>query len=234
MVESDQSLNVDRAEDLPLPGLLSRYLQVFVAPGLLFEKLRERPAWGGAMALGSAFLLAGTILVPAELLIEAIRQQLISQGQSAPAGLEGAAQLVRLGGAGAALVGWFIINFLLAGVVTFVFAFVIGDEGTYRQYLAVLVHAQLITATSTVLVLPLKIMAGDVQLLLSAGTFAFFLEDGYFFRFLSLLDLFGLWAWVLVGLGVAKVGGRAKWVPVAAGVLIIPVAIAAIVAIFNG
>jgi len=225
---------VVESEDLPLPGLLSRYVKVYVSPGSLFESLAEQPVWGGAMALGAAFLLAGTLLVPPDLFIDALRQQLISQGQAVPSVLESGAELIRFGGAAAAFVGWFIINTVLAGVVTFVFAFLMGDDGMYRQYLSVLVHAQLIAATSTVLVLPLKIMAGDVQLLLSVGTFAFFLEDGYFLRFLSLLDLFGLWAWVLVGLGAAKVGGREKGAPVATGILIIPVAIAGLIAIFNG
>jgi hypothetical protein len=83
-------------------------------------------------------------------------------------------------------------------------------------------------------VLPLKIVAGDIQLVLSVGTFAFFLEDGYLFRFLSLLDLFGLWGWVLVGLGAAKVGRRERWTSAAVGLLVIPVGIAALIAIFNG
>ena len=66
------------------------------------------------------------------------------------------------------------------------------------------------------------------------GTFAFFLEDGYLLRFLSFLDLFGLWGWALVGLGVAKIGRKDSWAPAAAIVLLIPVGIAALIAIFNG
>ena len=92
----------------------------------------------------------------------------------------------------------------------------------------------LIYATSGLVVLPLRIMAEDVQLLLSLGTFAFFLEDGYLLRFLSFLDLFGLWGWALVGLGVAKIGRKDSWAPAAAIVLLIPVGIAALIAIFNG
>ena len=234
MGESDSLLTTDQDHDAPFPGLLSRYLQVFVSPGLLFERLAERPVWGGALVVGAGLLLAGTLLVPPELFVDALRQQLLEQGQSVPAGLESRVGLIRFGGAAAAFVGWFILNTALAGLVTFVFAFLLGDEGTYRQYLAVLVHAQLIAATSTVLILPLKIMAGDIRLLLSVGTFAFFLEDGYLIRFLSFLDLFSLWAWVLVGLGAAKVGRREAWISVAAGMLIIPVGIAAILAAFNG
>ena len=61
-----------------------------------------------------------------------------------------------------------------------------------------------------------------------------YLEDGYVFRLLSLLDLFGLWGWVLVGLGAAKVGHRDSWATAATLVLLIPIGIAAVIAIFTG
>jgi len=225
---------VDESREAAFPGLFSRYVQVFVSPGVLFERLAERPAWGGAMVLGAGLVLLGAALLPSDLYLDTLRQRFLEQGQPVPDGMEDGVSLIRFGGATAAFILWFVIMGAFAGLVTFVFAFIMGDEGTYRQYLAVMVHAQLIAATSGLAVLPLKIMAGDIQLLLSVGTFAFFLEDGYFFRFLSLLDLFGLWGWVLVGLGAAKVGRREKWVPGAVGLLVIPVGIAAIIAIFNG
>ena len=224
----------DATQEAPFPGLLSRYVQVFVSPGALFDRLVERPAWGGAMVLGAALVLAGALLLPPELYLAAFRQRLLEQGQAMPPGLESGVAFMRFGISAFAFLSWFIMLAFFAGLVTFGFAFVMGDEGTYRQYLAVMAHAQLIAATSSLVVLPLKIMAEDVQLLLSVGTFAFFLSDGYVLRLLSLLDLFGLWAWALVGLGAAKIGRRAAWAPAAALVLILPVGIAAVIAIFNG
>ncbi len=44
---------VDESQEAAFPGLFSRYVQVFVSPGVLFERLAERPAWGGAMVLGA-------------------------------------------------------------------------------------------------------------------------------------------------------------------------------------
>ena len=227
-------LGEEATQEAPFPGLLSRYVQVFVSPGALFDRLVERPAWAGALVLGAALALAGAVLLPSELYVAQFRERLLEQGQTMPPGLEDRSGLMRIGLSAFAFLSWFAIWAFFAGLVTVVFAFIMGDEGTYRQYLAVVVHAHLIYATSGLVVLPLRIMAEDVQLLLSLGTFAFFLEDGYLLRFLSFLDLFGLWGWALVGLGVAKIGRKDSWAPAAAIVLLIPVGIAALIAIFNG
>ena len=229
-------MNTDETREgqAPFPGLASRFVQVFVSPGALFERLVEKPVWGGAMILGAAMVLVGVALLPPDLYLAEIRQSFLQRGQPFPSEIERSVGLVRIGGAVAAVVSWSVILAVFAGLVTVVFAFILGDEGTYRQYLSVMVHAQLVAAMSGLVVLPLKIMAGDLRLLLSVGTFAFFLEDGYAFRFLSLLDLFSLWAWMLVGLGAARIGRREAWVPGAVGLLVIPVVLAAIIAIFNG
>jgi hypothetical protein len=121
-----------------------------------------------------------------------------------------------------------------AGLVTLFFAILLGHDGTYRQYLAVVAHAQLIVATAAILLAPLRIAAEDAQLLLSVGTFATFLEPGYLLRFLSALNLFGLWAWVLVALGAARIGRKRSWVGGLIFVLMIPVTTAAVVALFSG
>ena len=106
-----------------------------------------------------------------------------------------------------------------------------------RQYVRIVERgsrAHLISATSTLLLLPLRIIGEDAQLLLSLGSFAVFLDDGYVLRLLSVLDLFGLWAWVLVGLGAARIGRKESWWFGAVAVLMIPVTMAALVAIFTG
>jgi hypothetical protein len=141
---------------------------------------------------------------------------------------------IRIGGSVAAFVVWWVLLAVFAGLVMGFFTFLMGHEGTYRQYLAVVAHAHLISATSTVLLLPLRIAAEDAQLLLSLGAFAVWLEPGYLLRVLSLLDLFGLWAWTLVGLGAARIGRKKSWVGAAVIVMVIPVTMAALIAIFTG
>ena len=216
------------------PGLVGRYIRVFISPDILFQGLRRRPVWAGAMLLGSCLVLAGTVLMPPELTIATLRERALEQGRAFPPRLADRMELFRFVGAAGAFVFWALLLTIFAGLVTLFFAFLMGHEGTFRQYLAVVVHAHLISATSTVLLLPLRIVAEDAQLLLSLGSFAVFLEPGYLLRFLSFLDLFGLWAWVLVGLGVARIGRKESWAGGVVIVMIIPVTMAAVIAIFAG
>ena len=216
------------------PGIFGRYIRVFTSPDTLFRGLRERPDWLGAMLLGSCLVLAGTILLPPELTIAAMRERMLETGQPVPPGLADQMAVFRYAGAAAAFVFWGMLLTIYAGLIMGFFAFLLGHEGTYRQYLAVVAHAQLIQATSTVLMVPLRIAGEDAQLLLSLGAFAVFLEPGYLLRFLSFLDLFGLWGWVLVGLGVARIGRKESWAGASVIVMIIPLTMAALFAFFTG
>ena len=216
------------------PGLFGRYVRVFISPDALFQGLRRRPVWVGAMVLGGCLVAAGTILMPPELTLATLRERALEQGQALPPGLVDRMELFRFAGAAGAFVFWSVLLTVFAGLVTLFFAFLLGHEGTFRQYLTVVAHAHLVAATSTLLLLPLRIVAEDAQLLLSVGSFAVFLEPGYPLRFLSFLDLFGLWAWVLVGLGVARIGRKESWAGGVVIVMIIPVTMAAVIAIFAG
>lgn len=187
-----------------IPSLPARLLRTFVAPGELFEKLRERPLWAGVLVLGAVLVGLSVILVPVEVWQEMVREQIREQGQEMPPGFEGGGTLFRISSVVGGVAFWFIWAFLLAGLVTLFFSFLLGDEGGYKQYLAVVSHALLISAVGAVLVVPLKIAQGDPSLSLSLGTFAFFLEEGYPLRVLKNLDLFGLWGYGVMAVGVSK------------------------------
>lgn len=221
-------------QDVTPPGIFGRYMRVFISPDTLFRGLRQRPDWVGAMLLGCCLAMAATVLLPPELMIATMREQVLEQGQPFPPELADQMTVIRYGGAVGAFIFWAILMAVFAGLTMLFFAFLAGHEGSYRQYLAVVVHAQLISATSGLLLLPLRIAAEDAQLLLSLGAFAVFLEPGYLLRFLSFLDLFGLWSWVLVGLGVARIGRKESWGGGVVIVLMIPVTMAALFAAFTG
>ena len=218
-----------------LPGLFGRYIRVFTAPDILFQGLRSRPDWAGAVFLGAGLVAVGTALIPPDLSLATLRETLQAQGQPVPPRLEDLGLVVGFfAGVAAAFLFWPVVMAFFAGLVMLFFAILLGHEGTYRQYLAVVAHAQLIAATSGILLAPLRILMEDAQLLLSLGTFAIFLEPSYMLRFLSFMDLFGLWAWVLVALGAARIGRKESWAGGSVLVLMIPVTTAAVLAIFTG
>ena len=86
-------------------------------------------------------MLAGTFLIPPELTVATLRERMLGQGQVFPPALEGRMATIRVGGAVAAFGFWAIMLAVFAGVVTVFLAFLLGHEGTYRQYLAVVAHA---------------------------------------------------------------------------------------------
>lgn len=216
------------------PGLFSRYVQVFFSPDDLFQGLRPRPYWVGAVLLGSGLAAAGVMLLPPDIMLATAREQSLAVGQPLPPGLEDLVGVFRYIAGAATFVFWPLGLAMYAGVVTVIFAFLLGHEGTYKQYLAVVAHAQLVTATAGVLVAPLRIAMEDAQVLISLGSFAPFLEPGYLLRFLSLVDLFGIWAWLLVGLGAARIARKKSWAVGCVFVLMIPVVPAAVGALFTG
>ena len=55
--------------------------------------------------------------------------------------------MMGFGGAAAVFVFWPLQTAFYAGLVMLFFAILLGHQGTYRQYLAVVAHAQLIAAT---------------------------------------------------------------------------------------
>lgn len=206
-------------EGSKLPSLTRRLLAVFLAPGDLFERLAKEPVWVGALLLGAVLGAVAAIAAPAELYEASMREQLMGTGRPVPDDLSAGATIARVFGSVAALIIGPLMTAAVAGIVALIFLFGFGDEGSYRQHLAVVSHAFLVPALSTLALVPLKIQAADLSLRLSVGTFLPFLEDGWLSRGLGWLDLFGLWAWVLVALGVSKIDPRRSWGS-AAGVIL--------------
>ncbi len=236
----DQPETVDQAdpENTPeapaLPSLPARMLNVFFSPGEVMAGLKDNPAWVGALVFGAALVVLSGVLIPAEIFEATMRQQILERGGPAPDNIDTMARIGRVVGIVGGAVFWFVISAAMAGLLTLIFAFILGDRGKYKQYLAVLAHAFLISAVGTLAVVPLRIAAQDASVLLSVGTFMPFLEEGYFARVLGFVDLFGLWSWAVVGIGVAALEPK-RTVGGAIGiVMVIPIALAMIFGIFGG
>lgn len=220
-------------EQATLPPLAIRFVQVFFSPEELFGRLKERPVWFGALVVGALLVALSTLLTPPELFVETLRRQSLENGQDLPAALESSANLIRIFGVVFGAVGWFLITAFFAGVITVIFGFLFGDQVRYVQYLSVMAHAYLVAAVGGLFMTPLRITARNLELRLTLGTLTPFLPDGYFSRLLGWLELFGLWAWVLVGVGVAAMNPKRSTRSAVGVVLVIPVLIAAVIAIFR-
>ncbi len=218
-----------------LPSLPKRLIQVFFSPSEVFTALREKPVWFGALAVAGVLAVISVILIPTELWTQLARDQLIQQGQAVPPGFESSGAIIRVFAVLGGGISFFIMAFILAGIVKLYFSFLLGDEGSYRQYLAVVSHAFIISAVGALLLVPLRISQGDPAVTLSLGTFALaFMDEGYQLRVLKMVDLFSLWSYAIMAIGVTKIAPKRSFGSALAFFFGVAVVFALIFGIFGG
>jgi hypothetical protein len=189
--------------------LWRRVLSTFYEPAALGDELAAEPRWLGALVLGAVLTVASSLLIPAEVWQTMMREQLMASGQEMPPGVEEmGANIFRIWAVVGGSIFWAIWTFLVAGVATVAFAFVLGDEGRYRQYLAATSHALVIVAVGALLLVPLRIAQSDPQLTLNVGTFFGAPDSGYVARLLSSVDLFMLWSMVVLAIAATRIDTR--------------------------
>lgn len=215
-----------------LPSLPARALQVLVSPGELFEKLKVQPVWFWMMLLTAVASGLSVWFIPDEAWTAFFREQALEQGRLDPSQMPEVGAPFRIFGSLAASVSLFLLALVLSAFTFGVFVFLLGDEGTYKQHLAVVAHASVVPAIGAFATLPLRISQLDPQLTLSVGTLLPFVPDGYFFNVLQSLDLFALGAAVLTGLGISVLDPRRTWASGASVMVGLTVVFATVVAAF--
>ncbi len=193
----------DAADREELPSLPGRALQVFVAPGALFDRLRENPAWVDVMALVAALSLASTLLIPEELVREAMMQQ-APEGTDAEQ-VEQFTGFVRWTGMISAVIGPLFVAAVVAGIAHLAFTLVLGGRCTYRQLFSAASHMMLVPTVGTLVTVPLILSTGDVQTSLALHLLAPGIDTGtYAFRLLRGLNVFGLAGAAIMGVAVGR------------------------------
>lgn len=217
------------SEPVPPPSLPTRLLQAIVSPGKMADAVAEHPRWIGALLVCAALFALSQALIPMELFEEMQRRIAIRSGRPTPEIPEAARDVIRVVSIAAPALGFVIMSFIFAGVTTFIFAFVLGDEGTYRQYLAVGVHAAVITALAQVLLAPARIAAGDPRLTVNLSTFLVFLPEGYLTNVFRVVDVSQVWSSLVVAMGIHAVDRRRSFGSAAAIQLSILLIIASVI-----
>jgi hypothetical protein len=225
-------VTAEKQDAVELPGLASRLVTVFFSPGRLMEQLAERPKWIGAMLACALVVGISMVLIPAEIFMEANRQAALERGVEFPALSERAIQAMRIVIPSMAVVTTMLFSAIFAGVYTIIFAFILGDEGRYAQYLAVVTHAWFIAVTVGLLLTPLRISTGNAQFTLNLASFAFFLPEGYFLNVLQALDLTQIWSTLVIAQGVHAIDSRRSFQSAATILMVMVVCFALVIANF--
>ena len=115
-----------------------------------------------------------------------------------------------------AILGTVLMTFFSAGLYALIFAFVLGDQGKYRQYLAITAHAVFIPALVGLFLTPLRISTENPQFTLNLGSFFFFLPSGYLLGVLTAMDLTQIWSSLVVAQGARAIDNRRSFASAAA------------------
>ncbi len=219
-------------EPPPAPPFYRRFIDVFFSPGRLMEVLAANPVWGAALLAVVLLVGAQAALIPADVYLEAQRQAILEGGGDVSQMPENMVGFIKIFAPIAAMISTVVMTFIFAGVYTLIFSFVLGDEGRYKQYLAVLTHSWLIPITLGLLLTPLKISTGDPQFTINLASFLPFLEEGYLYHVLRFMDLTQIWAAMVAAWGVHAIDRRRSWGSAAAILIGLQLVIALIVGFF--
>ena len=215
-----------------LDALPTRLVNVLFSPGKLVAQLAEHPKWFGPMVV-LAFVSGLTMaLIPVDLFLETQRMAAIDRGVEFPEMGERAIQAMRIVILAATALSTVVFSFGFAGLYALIFGFILGDEGRYTQYLALVTHAWFIPVLFGLLVTPLRISTGDPQFTLNLASFLFFLPDGYFLNVFRVMDLTQIWSTLVIAQGVHAIDSRRSFTSAATILMVILLSIALVAARF--
>ena len=205
MDQSGLALNgnerADATDLVTIPGIHRRFVDTFFSPSKMNAYLAAEPRWVVALVVSVALMGLQVALIPSEVWESLIREQSLAQGGTPLPMPDWVTDWMGiLAAVGAAMTTAIAIP-IGAGFLTVIFAFVLGDEGSYRQYLAVTAHSFFIPALVGLLIIPLKIATQDPQLTLNLGSFFFFLPSGYWLGVLTAMDLTQVWSSLVIAQG---------------------------------
>lgn len=225
----------------PVPkSLVARFIGVFTAPRETFASIVISPKWFGMMAL-TAIIIAVFTALP--LTTEAGRQSAIDQqvtqmqsfgftvsDQMYEALEKGAARMPYTTGISVLVVSP-IIALIVAGILFAIFNAAMGGEASFKQVLAVLVHAGAISALSTVFSGAINYFRGSMGSVANLGALLPMLpENSFAGRLLGMVDVFLLWYVIVLAIGLGVLYRR-RTQPIAISLLTVYAVIAIVVAL---
>jgi hypothetical protein len=187
------------------PGTSSawrRMIGVFVAPGPVYDELRERPTWVAPFLVLLVATFALALVVPTELIRDVILREM---GPSAtPEAVDRAMAWARISRFAGALLGP-VFGILVVSTALYVaFTLLAGGAARFRHYWAGTCHAFLIQVLGSFITTPIAVAQGDLETRLSFALLVPGLDSGFGFELLNRITLFGLWTSVVLGLGSAR------------------------------
>jgi hypothetical protein len=181
-----------------MPGLMQRVIIVFTSPGKLGEILRSHAPWFWTLAIVAIVGAIAFALVPADLWRQALEERARAQPEGPD--LDTLVTITRI----TTPLGSFLVSLVFAAIaagalyLTFNVAF--GHDALYKQHLSAVAHIWWIVTLGSLLVIPIWISKGDMQIALGLGLLLPEAPESFGGHYLNSITIFGLWAAVALGL----------------------------------
>ena len=200
------------AEEHRIPSLPVRIVQAFVSPATLFDALRQRPAWMGAIlgliGVSIALQFLTPVIVPEEVLRRAAEARIadfIPAGTD-PAVLEQQVDAAISPGAvgviAGAVIATPILLSIIAGLLLIAFNVILGGEANFKQLLSAAAHAMYIYTAGGIVSIGLMAVGAEMTTL-TPGLFLPAME-GFIGRFLNGINIFSVWTCGVLGVAVSR------------------------------
>jgi hypothetical protein len=88
------------------------------------------------------------------------------------------------------------------------FNVILGGSATFRQYVGVVAHAGLITAVGGLVSIPIILQKGVMEGITLGALAGGMDRDGFVYQFLNAWNVFLVWQFVVMGLGVSALNRR--------------------------
>jgi len=119
---------------------------------------------------------------------------------------------------------------VIAAIALAVFNALLGGDGTFKQAFAIVAHSGVVLSVAQLFGLPLAYARQTLSSATNLGVFAPFLDESSFAaRLLGAIDLFIVWWMISLAIGLAVLY-RKRTGPIAAGLLVLYVAIGIVIA----
>jgi hypothetical protein len=194
-------------------GLLSRFVGIITSPRATFERVAAHPRWFGMFALTTAIVLVCTA---GPMFTEWGRQAALDQQvqvmesfganvtDEAYAAMERNMRIAPYTTAAGILIMTPVFLLLICGILYAIFNAAMGGTATFKQLLAVGVHAGVISSLAQLFAAPLNYARGSMS---SSTNLAVLLpmldENSFLSQFLGMIDLFMVWYVLVLAIGLA-------------------------------
>lgn len=221
-------------------GLLARFIGIITAPKDTFAGVAAVPKWFGVLAV-SAVLIAFFTALP--MTTDAGRQAAIDQqvqqrasfgvqtDDATYARIEQMSKIMPYVTAGSVLVFSPIMVLVIGGILFAIFNAALGGEASFKQVLAIVTHAGVISTVSAIFSGIINYFRGGVGSVANLGALLPMLpEKSFLAGLLGAVDVFLIWWIIVLAMGLAVLYRR-RTQPIAISLLAVYAVIAIVIAV---